>query len=72
MLWYRWYCALAMVASATSADAYAKGDEVTLFANKVGPFANPNEVYAYYSLPYCAPSGITTRREDLGALLIRA
>ena len=38
-------------------------------AAQVGPFANPNEVYAFYSLPYCAPTEIETKRENLGALL---
>ena len=36
---------------------------------QVGPFANPNEVYAFYNLPYCAPSEIEIKREDLGPLL---
>ena len=36
---------------------------------QVGPFANPNEVYAFYSLPYCAPTEIETKRENMGALL---
>jgi len=40
-----------------------------LYANKVGPFANPNEVYNYYKLPYCAPQELEYRREDLGALM---
>ena len=48
---------------------YDTGSEVVLYANKVGPFANPNEVYAFYSLPYCAPTEIETKRENLGALL---
>jgi len=48
---------------------FSKGAEVVLYANKVGPFANPNEVYAFYSLPYCAPTEIETKRENMGALL---
>ena len=36
---------------------------------QVGPFANPNEVYAFYSLPYCAPKSLEMKREDLGPLL---
>ena len=36
---------------------------------QVGPFANPNEVYAFYNLPYCAPTDIEIKREDLGPLL---
>ena len=35
----------------------------------MGPFANPNEVYAFYSLPYCAPKSLEMKREDLGPLL---
>mmetsp|Transcript_14292 Transcript_14292/g.19538 ORF Transcript_14292/g.19538 Transcript_14292/m.19538 type:complete len:693 (-) Transcript_14292:269-2347(-) len=34
---------------------YAPGDKVNLWVNKVGPYANPQEAYEYYSLPYCAP-----------------
>ena len=35
----------------------------------MGPFANPNEVYSFYNLPYCAPNEIEIKREDLGPLL---
>ena len=34
---------------------YKKGDPVPLYANKVGPFANPSEQYEFYTLPFCAP-----------------
>jgi len=34
---------------------YKKGDRVELWMNKVGPYANPQEAYDYYTLPYCAP-----------------
>lgn len=34
---------------------YKGGDEVDLWVNKVGPYANPQEAYEYYTLPYCAP-----------------
>ena len=36
---------------------------------QVGPFANPNEVYGFYNLPYCQPDDIEIKREDLGPLL---
>lgn len=36
---------------------------------QIGPFANPSEVYAFYSLPYCPPAEFETKREDLGPLL---
>jgi len=34
---------------------YKEGDRVDLWVNKVGPYANPQEAYEYYMLPYCAP-----------------
>lgn len=34
---------------------YKKDERVNLWVNKVGPYANPQETYPYYSLPYCHP-----------------
>mmetsp|Transcript_30012 Transcript_30012/g.49569 ORF Transcript_30012/g.49569 Transcript_30012/m.49569 type:complete len:650 (+) Transcript_30012:3-1952(+) len=34
---------------------YKSGEHVELWVNKVGPYANPQEAYEYYALPYCAP-----------------
>lgn len=34
---------------------YKERDRVDLWVNKVGPYANPQEAYEYYILPYCAP-----------------
>jgi len=34
---------------------YKDGDHVDLWVNKIGPYANPQEAYEYYVLPYCAP-----------------
>jgi len=34
---------------------YKAGDPVDLWVNKVGPYANPQEAYDYYTLPYCKP-----------------
>jgi len=31
-----------------SLPQYTDGEEVTLWVNKVGPFPNPQETYAYY------------------------
>jgi len=63
---------LAVALAATvlgTANGYDYGSPVTLYANKVGPFANPSEVYAFYNLPYCQPADIEIKREDLGPLL---
>lgn len=34
---------------------YKRGDVISMYANKVGPFANPSETYQYYTLPLCGP-----------------
>ena len=34
---------------------YKPKDVVHLWVNKIGPYANPQEAYPYYSLPYCHP-----------------
>jgi len=50
--------ALSLAAVVTSDEynhRYKKGDRVDLWVNKVGPYANPQEAYEYYTLPYCAP-----------------
>merc|ERR1719353_452581 len=60
---------LAAALSSAGVRGYEQGEAVTLYANKVGPFANPSEVYAFYNLPYCAPTDIEIKREDLGPLL---
>jgi len=50
---------------------YSDGDEVTLWVNKVGPFPNPQETYAYYSLPFCQPDEIIeSKSEGLGEALL--
>ncbi len=31
---------------------------MTVYVNKVGPYANPQETYHYYSLPVCRPTKV--------------
>ena len=38
---------------------YADGEEVTLWYNKVGPYHNPQETYAYSSLPWSHTHALT-------------
>jgi hypothetical protein len=58
-----------------SGDVNAKGkqyqdsSDVPLIANRVGPFANPSEIYSYYSLPFCKPKELEHQSHDLGELL---
>lgn len=51
---------------------YEKGEAVTLWLCKVGPYHNPQEAYSFYTLPYCAPPEELqprTRFAGLGELL---
>jgi len=49
--------------------AFEQGEQVPLYANKVGPFANPSELYHYYSLPFCRPKEIEEKWLELGEVL---
>ncbi|CAH1437037.1 unnamed protein product [Lactuca virosa] len=44
------------VQSDTSDHKYKSGDEVPIYANKVGPFHNPSETYRFFDLPFCLPA----------------
>jgi transmembrane 9 superfamily protein 3 len=48
---------------------YSSGEEVILWANKIGPYENPQETYSYFTLPLCAPKQQTTRWSGLGEAL---
>lgn len=53
-----------------SEQTYKEGEEVILWVNKVGPYANPQETYMYYSLPFCPPEkDIQSKFEGLGEAL---
>ena len=55
--------------SLTGNMVYKKGDPVPLYANKVGPFANPSEQYEFYTLPFCAPKEEERKGLHLGEVL---
>mmetsp|Transcript_60433 Transcript_60433/g.70675 ORF Transcript_60433/g.70675 Transcript_60433/m.70675 type:complete len:692 (+) Transcript_60433:95-2170(+) len=40
----------------STGQRYKNGDHVDLWVNKVGPYANPQEAYEYYTLPFCEPT----------------
>lgn len=49
---------------------YHSHDKVSIGANTVGPYNNPTETYAYYSLPFCSGTGKQRRhKQDLGETL---
>ncbi|KAJ0907805.1 putative nonaspanin (TM9SF), MFS transporter superfamily [Helianthus annuus] len=57
------------VNSVRSDHKYKPGDEVPLYANKVGPFHNPSETYRFYDLPFCLPAHLKEKSEALGEVL---
>ncbi|KAF5730269.1 putative phagocytic receptor 1b isoform X1 [Tripterygium wilfordii] len=61
--------AVDQVRSDASNHRYKEGDQVPLYANKVGPFHNPSETYRYYDLPFCLPDDLKEKSEALGEVL---
>ncbi|PWA41326.1 nonaspanin (TM9SF), Major facilitator superfamily domain protein [Artemisia annua] len=62
-------CIGSQVESDASNHRYNKGDIVPFYANKVGPFHNPQETYAYYDLPFCSPETLIGKKLNLGEML---
>ncbi|KAJ9554346.1 hypothetical protein OSB04_018391 [Centaurea solstitialis] len=57
------------VESDASDHRYGDGDAVPFYANKVGPFHNPRETYAYFHLPFCSPDTVKEKKLTLGEML---
>jgi hypothetical protein len=57
------------VISDGSDHRYKVGDDVPLYANKVGPFHNPSETYRYFDLPFCSSAPVKEKKEALGEVL---
>nr|XP_043613334.1 transmembrane 9 superfamily member 2-like [Erigeron canadensis] len=55
--------------SDASNHRYRNGDLVPFYVNKVGPFHNPRETYAYYDLPFCSPDTVFEQKLSLGEML---
>ncbi|GAV58450.1 EMP70 domain-containing protein [Cephalotus follicularis] len=62
-------CGLTHVRSDASNHRYKVGDDVPLYANKVGPFHNPSETYRYFDLPFCSSAPVKEKKEALGEVL---
>jgi len=63
------FCFLINVYSQTDDHLYVSGEEVILWANRVGPYRNPQETYEYFSLPFCKPLENIERSETIGEAL---
>ncbi|CAK9161197.1 unnamed protein product [Ilex paraguariensis] len=62
-------CSAIDVRSDSSNHRYKAGDQVPLYANKVGPFHNPSETYRYFDLPFCSSGDVKDKKEALGEVL---
>ncbi|KAK8487959.1 hypothetical protein V6N11_007174 [Hibiscus sabdariffa] len=62
-------CGVTHVRSSASDHRYKAGDEVPLYANKVGPFHNPSETYRYFDFPFCSSAPVKEKKEALGEIL---
>ncbi|KAJ0048635.1 hypothetical protein Pint_16838 [Pistacia integerrima] len=62
-------CGFDPVRSDASDHRYKEGEQVPLYANKVGPFHNPSETYRYFDLPFCLPDHLKEKKEALGEVL---
>ncbi|KAL1197129.1 Transmembrane 9 superfamily member 4 [Cardamine amara subsp. amara] len=60
---------VSQVISDGSDHRYKVGDDVPLYANKVGPFHNPSETYRYFDLPFCSSAPVKEKKEALGEVL---
>jgi MFS family permease len=48
---------------------YHDGDKIELWANTVGPYANPTETYQFYHLPLCKPVKEVKKGRRLGEVI---
>ncbi|KAL7588646.1 hypothetical protein Lser_V15G36909 [Lactuca serriola] len=48
---------------------YSEGDTVPFYANKIGPYFNSRETYAYYELPFCSQDVVKEKKLNLGEML---
>ncbi|PPD68946.1 hypothetical protein GOBAR_DD34173 [Gossypium barbadense] len=62
-------CGVPQVRSTASDHRYKAGDEVPLYANKVGPYHNPSETYRYFDFPFCSSAPVKEKKEALGEVL---
>lgn len=61
-----------MVFGGEATHSYEYEEPVHLWANKVGPYHNPQETYAYSSLPLCAPEDagrVNKKKGGIGEIL---
>jgi transmembrane 9 superfamily member 3 len=63
------YIAIANIIYVTCDDNnhfYTSSEVVSLWVNTIGPYHNPQETYSYYSLPFCKPTDLETKKRPSG------
>jgi len=60
---------LVCVTASAEHHRFLQDDRIPLWVNRVGPFNNPQEFYAYYDLPFCAPEVVERPFTSLGEAL---
>jgi transmembrane 9 superfamily protein 3 len=61
--------AVSVVRADEESHTYTDGEAVLVYANKMSPFNNPLETYAYFELPGCAPKSWEHKFPTLGQAL---
>eukprot|EP00884_Botryococcus_braunii_P021685 jgi/Botrbrau1/81/Bobra.0022s0071.1 len=68
--WWLWLFVVLPYRAYGGPHAYKDGENIKLYANKVGPFSNPSETYQYYDMPFCRPpEGLKHKPETLGEVV---
>lgn len=62
-------CFGSQVRSEASVHRYKIGDPIPFYAEKVGPYQNPSESYAYFDLPFCSSDNVKEKKLDLSEML---
>lgn len=51
-----------------SSHRYADGEPIKLWANKIGPYHNPQETYNFFALPFCSDDDLSKVEHKWGGL----
>lgn len=62
-------CAAGTARADEDTHTYADGEPVIVYANKIGPFNNPLETYAFFEMPGCPPASRDSKFPSLGQAL---
>ncbi|KAG8459504.1 hypothetical protein KFE25_012839 [Diacronema lutheri] len=58
----------AVVRADEASHQYADGEPIKLWANKIGPYHNPQETYNFFALPFCSDDDLANVEHKWGGL----